>query len=126
MKPRQTITRDLLYQRQRPENATKHESIIHQHDNARLHVTKSVKDYLQNKSWEISLYPPSGLDFIFTEYHLFQSIQNQLSGEGFTSVKDIRKLPYSFWASKNEEFFQHAIHILTEKCKKTDGGQYFK
>ena len=38
----------------RPEYATRHETIIFHHDNARPHVAIPVKNYLENSGWEVS------------------------------------------------------------------------
>ncbi|CAD6998773.1 unnamed protein product [Ceratitis capitata] len=67
LKSGQTINGD-LYRKQlirlkkasaekRPESATRHESIIFHCDNARPHVARPVKNYLENCGWEVLPHP---------------------------------------------------------------------
>ena len=61
LKPRQTITRQFYRQElvrlkpaeNRPECATRHESIIFHHYNARPHVAVPIKNYLVNSGREV-------------------------------------------------------------------------
>ena len=55
------------------------ELILH-HENARPHVSIPVKNYLENAGWEILPYPPYSPDIAASDYHLFRSMQNHLSG----------------------------------------------
>ena len=74
----------------RPVYATRHEAIIFHHDNARPHVP--VKNYLENSGWEVSPHPPYSPYFAPSDYHLFRSMQNALTGIRFTSEQGIKKL----------------------------------
>jgi [histone H3]-lysine36 N-dimethyltransferase SETMAR len=138
LKPGETINGDRYRQQliklnaaikqKRPEYATRHESIIFHHDNARPHVAVPVKNYLENVGWEILPYPPYSPDLAPSDYHLFRSMQNHRSGIRFTSVEGIKKWLDSFFALKNEQFFWDGIHKLPERWEKVvaSDGQYFE
>lgn len=112
----------------RPEWETRHDNVIFHHDNARPHVEKSVKKYLENSDWEILAHPPYSPDLAPSDYHLFRSMQNALTGVRFTSAEGIKNWLDTFLASKNEQFFWHGIHSLPERWEKViaSDGQYFQ
>lgn len=112
----------------RPEYATRHESIIFHHDNARPHIARPVKNYLENCGWEILPHPPYSPDIAPSDYHLFRSMQNALAGIRFTSEQAIRNWLDSFLASKPEKFFWDGIHKLPERWANivASDGQYFE
>ncbi|GFW64083.1 mariner Mos1 transposase [Trichonephila clavipes] len=85
LKPTETITGD-HYRTQlmrlsralkdkRPQYNERHDKVILQHDNARPHVEKVVKTYLETLKWEVLphplLYSP---DLAPSDYHLFRSM----------------------------------------------------
>jgi len=138
LKPGQTINGDFYRQQlmrlkraiaeKRPDYATRHESIIFHHDNARPHVAVRVKNYLENSGWEILVHPPYSPDLAPSDYHLFRSMQNALSGIRFTSEQGIKNWLDSFLASKDERFFRDGIRKLPERWGKVvaSDGQYFE
>ena len=89
LKSGQTITGQLYRQQlirlkralteKRPEYATRHESVILHHDNARPHVAIPVKNYLESSGWEVLPHPPYSPDLAPSYYHLFRSMQNGLT-----------------------------------------------
>jgi len=46
----------------RPQYNERHDKVILQHDNARFHVAKVVKTYLEMFKWEVLLHPPYSPD----------------------------------------------------------------
>ena len=124
----QLIRLNRAIKEKRPEYATRHDCIIFQHDNARPHVAKPVKKYLDNTGWEILPHPPYSPDIAPTDYHLFRSMQNALTGIRFTSKEDIENWLDSFLASKDEKFFWDGIHHLPDRWAKViaSDGQYFE
>ena len=70
---------------------TRHEKLIFHHGNGPPHVAVPVKNYLENVRWKIQPHPPYSPDKAASEYHLFRSMQNHLSGILFTNVEGIKK-----------------------------------
>ena len=99
--------------------ATRHEAIIFHNDNARPHVAIPVKNYWENSGWEDLPHPPDSPDLAPSDYHLFRSMQNALTGIGFTSEQGIKNWLDSFLAAKPAQCFRDGIHKLPEnKWKK--------
>jgi len=76
----------------RPEYAKKHDKVILQHDNARSHIAKLVKNTLEALGWDRRVLPqPSYFpDLTPSDYHLFWSMQHGLAEQHFTSYKEIK------------------------------------
>ena len=112
----------------RSEYATRHEAITFHHDNARPHVAIPVKNYLKNSGWEVLPHPPYIRDFAPSDYHLFRSMQNALTGIRFTSEQGIKNCLDSFLAAKPAHFFWDGIYKLPERWEKViaSDGQYFE
>lgn len=138
LKPRQTINAE-LYQQQlnkvsralrekRPEYAKRHDKVIFQHDNARPHVAKRVKETLEAFGWDVLPHPPYSPDIAPTDYHLFRSMQSALSGKRFGSYDEIKNWLDDWITSKQPNFFYRGIHLLPEKWEKiiAFGGKYFE
>ena len=128
LQPNETITAE-RYQRQlmqlrwalkfkRPQYAKRHDKVIFQHDNARPHVAKVVKETLEALSWDIA---PS-------DYHLFWSMAYGLAQQHFTSYEEAKNWVDSWVASKDEQFFKRGIRMLPERWSEVveRDGQYFK
>ena len=112
----------------RPEYATRHETIIFYHDNARPHVAFAVKNYLENSGWEVLPHPPYSPELAPSDYHLFWSMQNTLTGIRFTSEQGIKNWLDLFLVAKSEQFFWDRIHKLPERWEEViaSDGQYFE
>jgi len=64
------------------------DKMILQHNNARPHVTKVVKTYLETLKWEILPHPPYSLDVAPSDYHLFRSMAHGLADQHFRSYEE--------------------------------------
>lgn len=112
----------------RPQYAERHDKVIFQHDNARPHVAKVVKETLTALRWDVLPHPPYSPDIAPSDYHLFRSMSHGLAEQRFTSYDDTKKWVDDWIASKDEKFFKHGIHMLPERWAKivANDGQYFE
>lgn len=137
LKPNETITGDRYrlqlmrlsraLKEKRPEYFKRHDNVILQHDNARPHVAKPVKTYLETLQWEVLPHPPYSPDIAPSDYYLFRSMTHALSEQKFTSYETCKKWVDSWIASKDEAFFRAGIRKLPERWEKVvaSDGQYF-
>lgn len=138
LKPTETITGD-RYRTQlmrlsralkdkRPQYNERHDKVILQHDNARPHVAKVVKTYLETLKWEVLPHPPYSPDVAPSDYHLFRSMAHGLADQHFRSYEEVRNWIDSWIASKDDQFFQRGIRTLPERWEKVvaSDGQYFE
>ena len=61
------------------------------HDNARPHVAKSVKIYLETIQWEVLPHPPYSPGIAPTDLHLFRSMGHGLADQRFHSYEEAKK-----------------------------------
>ena len=74
-----------------PQYEQRHEKVILQHDNARPHVAKPVKTYLETLKWEIPSHPPYSSDIAQSDYYLCRSMTHGLADQQFRSDKVLLK-----------------------------------
>ncbi|KAG5318649.1 MOS1T transposase, partial [Pseudoatta argentina] len=112
----------------RPLYAQRHDKMILLHDNARPHVAKPVKTYLETLKWEVLPHPPYSPDIAPSDFHLFRSMAHGLADRRFHSYEEAQKWIDSWIASKDMSFFRRGIHVLPERWEKvvSSDGQYFK
>ena len=118
-KDRQQLMRlKLAIEAKRPEWKGKHDKLIFHQENARPHIESSVKTYLGNTGWEVLPHPPYRPDLAPSDYHLFRSMQNALSGIQFDSLEEVKNWVDSFLARKPAQFYRDRIHKLPELWRK--------
>ncbi|KAG5317854.1 MOS1T transposase, partial [Pseudoatta argentina] len=112
----------------RPLYVQRHDKVILLHDNARPHVGKPVKTYLETLKWEVLPHPPYSPDTAPSDFHLFRSMAHGLADRRFHSYEEAQKWIDSWIASKDMSFFRRGIHVLPERWEKvvSSDGQYFK
>ncbi|KAG5327483.1 MOS1T transposase, partial [Pseudoatta argentina] len=105
-----------------------HDKVILLHDNARPHVAKPVKTYLETLKWEVPTHPLYSPDIAPSDFHLFRSMAHCLADRRFHSYEEAQKWIDSWIASKDMSFFRRGIHVLPERWEKvvSSDGQYFK
>lgn len=101
--------------------------VIFQHDNARPHVSKVVKDKLAELKWEVIPHPPYSPDLAPSDYHLFLSMSNSFKGQKFNNRSDVQRALDDFIKSKKQEFWSDGIKKLKDRWAKTveAEGEYF-
>nr|QXJ78550.1 putative DD34D transposase [Kaburagia rhusicola] len=138
LKPSETITGDRYrtqlmrlsraLKEKRPQYEETHDKVILQQDNARPHVAKVVKKYLETLNWEILPHPPYSPDVTPSDYHLFRSMAHGLANEHFSSYEEVKNWIDTWIDSKDEKFFRHGIRMLPDSWSKVvaSDGQYFE
>ncbi|KAG5326303.1 MOS1T transposase, partial [Pseudoatta argentina] len=108
--------------------AQRHDKVILLHDNARPHVEKPVKTYLETLKWEVLPPPLYSPDIAPSDFHLFRSMAHGLADRRFHSYEEAQKWIDSWIASKDMSFFRRGIRVLPERWEKvvSSDGQYFK
>ncbi|KAG5321176.1 MOS1T transposase, partial [Pseudoatta argentina] len=95
----------------RPLYAQRYDKVILLHDNARPHVAKPVKTYLETLKWEVLPHPLYSPDIAPSDFHLFPSMAHGLADRRFHFYEEAQK-----WiASKDMSFFRRGIHVLPER-----------
>ncbi|EGI69030.1 Mariner Mos1 transposase, partial [Acromyrmex echinatior] len=92
--------------------------VIFFHDNARPHVAKVVKKYLETFKWDVLPHPPYSPDIAPSDYWLFRRMQHNLASHRSTSFAEIKNWLQNWIASKDESFFRDEIRKLSEKWGK--------
>ncbi|KAG5324286.1 MOS1T transposase, partial [Pseudoatta argentina] len=71
--------------------AQRHDKVILLHDNARPHVAKPVKTYLETLKWEVLPHPLYSPDIAPSDFHLFRSMAHGLADRRFHSYEEAQK-----------------------------------
>ena len=71
-----------------PQYKERHDKVILQPDNARAHVAKVVKTYLETLKWEVLPHLPYSPDVASLDYHLFRSMAHGLADQHFRSYEE--------------------------------------
>lgn len=138
LKPNETITGQLYrtqlmrlsraLKEKRPQYNERHDKVILLHDNARPHVAKPVKTYLETLKWEVLPHPPYSPDLAPSDYYLFRSMSHGLADQHLRSYEEAKNWLDSWIAGKDQEFFRAGIRKLPERWEKVvaSDGQYFQ
>ena len=111
-----------------PQYNDRHDKVILQHDNARPHVVKPIKTYLETLKWEVLPHPPYSPDIAPSDYHLFRSMTHGLADQHFRSYEEVKNWVDSWIVSKDDQFFLRGIRMLPERWEKVVASdeQYFE
>ncbi|KAG5307583.1 MOS1T transposase, partial [Pseudoatta argentina] len=85
------------------------DKVILQHDNARPHVAKVIKTYLETLKWEVLSHPPYSPDVAPSDYHLLRSMAHDLANQHFRIYEEVKNWIDSWIASKDDQFFRRGI-----------------
>ena len=78
LKPNETINGEWYRTQLMRFSRALREKVILQHNNARPHVAKSVKTYLETLKWEVLPHPSYSPDIAQSDYYLFRSMAHGL------------------------------------------------
>ena len=112
----QLIRLDAAIREKRPALANRRGIIFH-HDNARPHVAQQTLLKLQELQWEILQHPAYSPDIAPSDYHLFRSLQNSLSGANLRSEEAVRNQLINFFEEKPTSFYKNGIDKLVDRWK---------
>ena len=65
--------------------------VILQHNNVHPHTARATVEKIRTFGWEILPHPPYSPDLAPSDYHVFGSVKEQLRGQRFETLEDIRK-----------------------------------
>ena len=82
--------------------------IFHQ-DNARPHTSLTTRKKLLESGWEVMPHPSYSPDLALSDYNLFRSLQNDLSGKTFDSNETVKNELIQFFSSKNQTLYESGI-----------------
>lgn len=91
--------------------------IIFHHDNARPHTSMQTQKKLRELNWDLLIHPPYSPDLAPSDFHLFRSLQNNLTGKKFASREALKNYLDSFFANKLISFYDRGIRMLPERWK---------
>ena len=93
--------------------------VIHQHDNARPHVAKLIKDKIKELGWKTLFHPPYSPNLAPSDYHLFQSLQHHLADSRHENLRHNL-------AAKPVDLYERGIDLRPERWAKVieHNGQY--
>ena len=99
--------------------------ILH-HDNVRPHAALGTRQKIAEVGWEILSHPPYSPNIAPSDYHLFLSLQNFLTGKKFKNEEDVKQALVQFFASKDETFFKNGIYKLPSRWQEiiNNNGNY--
>jgi histone-lysine N-methyltransferase SETMAR len=91
--------------------------IFFQHDNAKPHVAKTIKQKLEQLGWQLISHPPYSPDLAPSDYHLFRSLSNDLRSRKFEDEDALKQYLQEFFDSKPKEFYARGIHDLARRWR---------
>ena len=77
-----------------------------------------TRQKLLQLGWEVLTHLPYSPDIAPSDFCLFRSLQNFLSGKNFNSLEDYKRHLGQFFAQKDKKFWEDGIMKLPEKWQK--------
>ncbi|CAO4378709.1 unnamed protein product [Caenorhabditis nigoni] len=107
-------------------SALKDKKVYYQHDNARPHVSKQVKQELMGYGWNLLPHPPYSPDLAPSDYWLFGDMTRAFEGRSFNSRGAVEAALKQYFASRPAGFYRNGIHKLRERWRHVvdNDGQY--
>lgn len=98
-------------------SALKDKKVYYQHDNARPHVAKPVKQELEKYGWMILPHPPYSPDVAPSDYWLFSDLTHALRERTFTTRGSLEAAIKQYFDSRPAGFYKEGIHKFTERWR---------
>ncbi|PIC39523.1 hypothetical protein B9Z55_011179 [Caenorhabditis nigoni] len=98
-------------------SALKDKKVYYQHDNARPHVSKQVKQELMGYGWNVLPHPPYSPDLAPSDYWLFGDMTRAFEGRSFNSRGAVEAALKQYFASRPAGFYRNGIHKLRERWR---------
>ncbi|PIC44396.1 hypothetical protein B9Z55_004772 [Caenorhabditis nigoni] len=98
-------------------SALKDKKVYYQHDNARPHVSKQVKQELMGYGWNVLPHPPYSPDLAPSDYWLFGDMTRAFEGRSFNSRGAVGAALKQYFASRPAGFYRNGIHKLRERWR---------
>ncbi|CAO4381712.1 unnamed protein product [Caenorhabditis nigoni] len=107
-------------------SALKDKKVYYQHDNARPHVSKQVKQELMGYGWNVLPHPPYSPDLAPSDYWLFGDMTRAFKGRSFNSRGAVEAALKQYFASRPAGFYRNGIHKLRKRWRHVvdNDGQY--
>jgi len=99
--------------------------IFHQ-NNARPHVSKKTKNFLNILNWDLLEHPPYSPDIAASDFYLFRYLQNFLCGAIFSGKDETISEVDNYLYSRTPDFFKKAFDKLVERWQEVldSNGEY--
>jgi hypothetical protein len=100
--------------------------VIIQYENARPHAANMMKAVIQKLNCKILSHPTYSPELAPSDYHLFRSLSNNLSGVSFNKGSEFQNWLDDFYTTKPADFFKRRIEILPKRWDAVvnNGGEY--
>ena len=114
------------FRRKRPELFESGQWHFHQ-DNAPVHKSILVTDYLTQMGIKTVSHPPYSPDLAPCDFWLFPKLKENLRGNRYSTIEDMKEAVTRVLNTLTQEDFQGAFQKLLERYKCIDvGGEYFE
>ncbi|XP_037929961.1 histone-lysine N-methyltransferase SETMAR-like [Teleopsis dalmanni] len=135
LRPGQTIDSNLYCQqllrlkeeieKKRPKLIDNNHVVFH-YDSTKPHTSLMTRQKLRDLGWEVLMHPPYSPDIAPSDFYLFRSLQNSLSGIKLSSEEDCEKHLHQYFKDKTPDFYREGIMGLPNKWQKvvSKNGQY--
>ena len=85
------------------------------HDNARPHVAKLTRQFLEERQWTTVPHPPYSPDLAPSDYHLFRALKHHLKDKKFENEDEHKNALTEFFDAQLSSFWHTGIEALPIK-----------
>jgi len=92
--------------------------VLLHHDNACPHTAAATVETVQQLGFELLQHPPSSLDLVPSDYHIFVPLKEALRVCRFTSDEEVKEAVHTWLREQPKSFFSAGIQKLVERYSK--------